>query len=49
LPALESWAVVSGQIDRYNEAYNSQQYAQLLAMFSAMRDEEDIELLLMHS
>lgn len=47
LPVVAEYAEVSGKIDSYNAAYNSAQYAQLLALFEQMQDEEDIELLLL--
>ena len=47
LPAVKEYAQVIGQIEQYNAAYNSQHFEQLIALFEQMRDEEDIEMLLL--
>lgn len=47
LPAVAEYAKVAGKIEAYNAAYQSKQYAALLLMFETMREEEDIEILLM--
>lgn len=47
LAPLEEWAGLAGLMAEYQAAYNSQHYAALLRMFVAMRDEDDIEALLL--
>ena len=47
LPAVQEYAQVIGQVEQYNSAYNSQQFAQILALFEQMQDEEEIEMLLL--
>lgn len=47
LPAVKAYAKVTGQIEDYNAAYRSEQYAKLLAMFEQMRYDEDVELLML--
>lgn len=49
LKPVKQWARVTGQIQQYNTAYNSQHWGQLLALFHKMReqDEDDIEMLLL--
>lgn len=47
LPAVKEYAQVIGQIEQYNSAYNSQHFEKLIALFEQMRDEEDVELLLL--
>lgn len=47
LPQVEEYAQVSGLVEQYNQAYNSQHFEALLALFEQMRDEEEIELLLL--
>jgi hypothetical protein len=47
LPVIQEYAEVTGMIEQYNSAYNSQHYEALIAMFEQMQDDEDIELLLL--
>ena len=47
LPAVKKYAKASGQAKEYKKALNSRHYDSLMAMFEQMRDEEDIEVLLM--
>ena len=47
LPDVEQYAKDAGRIDQYQQAYTSQHLDALLAMFNDMRDEEDIEILLL--
>lgn len=47
LPVVQEYAQVIGQIEQYNAAYNSQHFEQLMALFEQMRDEEDLEALLL--
>ena len=47
LPAVEAYAEATGQSAAYDKALESQHYQRLLNMFHDMRDEEDIELLLL--
>ena len=47
LSAVQEWAKVAGQIEAYNQAYNSARFEYLIALFEQMRDEEDIEILLL--
>ena len=49
LPQVKAYAKATGAIQQYNEAYNSRHYQALIALFEQMRDEEDVELLLMHA
>lgn len=47
LPVVREYAQVTGKIEQYNEAYNSEHYEALMALFEQMQDEDDIETLLM--
>lgn len=49
LPAVQAYAVVRGLVDDYQAALRNRHYLALIAMFRDMRDEEDVELLLMHA
>lgn len=51
LPLVREYAQVSGQIEQYNTAYNSQHFGALIALFTRLQaqiqDDEDVELLLL--
>jgi len=51
LPAVQEYAQVSGLIEQYNTAYNSQHYEALISLFERMKaeqdEEDDIEALLL--
>lgn len=49
LPAVQAYAEVRGLVDDYQAALRNRHYLALIAMFQDMRDEEDVELLLMHA
>ena len=49
LPAVQAYAEVRGLVDDYQAALRNRHYLALIAMFRDMRDEEDVELLLMHA
>jgi hypothetical protein len=49
LPAVQAYAEVRGLVDDYQAALRNRHYLALIAMFMDMRDEEDVELLLMHA
>jgi hypothetical protein len=49
LPAVQAYAEVRGLADDYEAALRNRHYLALIAMFQDMRDEEDVELLLMHA
>jgi hypothetical protein len=49
LPAVQAYAEVRGLVDDYQAALRNRHYLALIAMFHDMRDEEDVELLLMHA
>jgi len=49
LPAVQAYAEVRGLVDNYRAALRNRHYLALIAMFRDMRDEEDVELLLMHA
>jgi hypothetical protein len=49
LPAVQAYAQVRGLVDDYQAALRNRHYLALIAMFQDMRDEEDVELLLMHA
>lgn len=49
LPAVQAYAEVRGLVDDYQAALRNRHYLALMAMFQDMRDEEDVELLLMHA
>jgi hypothetical protein len=47
LEAVQEYARIAGLIEQYNAAYNSAKYEALISLFEQMRDEEDIETLLL--
>jgi len=47
LPAVRAYAKATGQIQQYVTAYKSEHWDKLIAMFEDMRDEEEIEMLLL--
>ena len=47
LGAVQEYARIAGLIEQYNAAYNSARYEALIALFEQMRDEEEVEMLLM--
>lgn len=47
LPAVAAYAQATGQAEDYDRALEGLHYQRLLAMFDDMRDEEDIELLML--
>jgi hypothetical protein len=47
LAALQAQAELAGQLAAYEAAYRSRHFAALLAMFEQLRDDEDVELLLL--
>jgi len=47
LQAVRDYALIAGQIEQYQAAQRQQAFAQLLAMFEQMMDEEESELLMM--
>lgn len=47
LAAVQAWAEWAGQLAAYQAAYQSRHFAALLALFEQMRDEDDVELLLL--
>lgn len=49
LPAVQAYAEVRGLVEDYQAALRNRHYLALIAMFRDMRDEEDVELLLMHA
>ena len=49
LPAVQAYAEVRGLVDDYQAALRNRHYLALIAMFQDMRDEDDVELLLMHA
>jgi hypothetical protein len=49
LPAVQAYAEVRGLVDDYQAALRNRHYLALIDMFRDMRDEEDVELLLMHA
>jgi hypothetical protein len=48
LPAVKAFAETVGKADDYAESLAAKQYERLIELFEQMRDEEDIELLLLH-
>jgi hypothetical protein len=48
LPAVKAFADTVGKADDYAESLQVKQYERLIELFEQMRDEEDIELLLLH-
>lgn len=49
LPSVQAYAEVRGLVDDYQSALRNRHYLALIAMFQDMRDEDDVELLLMHA
>ena len=49
LPAVQAYAEVRGLVGDYQAALRNRHYLALIDMFRDMRDEEDVELLLMHA
>lgn len=47
LPAVRAYAKTTGQIQQYSAAYKSEHWDKLIAMFEDMRDEEEVEMLLL--
>ena len=48
LPQVKKYAKHTGSIKQFNAAQNSKHYADILAMFEQMREEEELEVLLMN-
>ena len=48
LPKVKAYAETTGQAEKYQVAFDARKYEALIVIFEQMRDEEEIELLLMH-